>query len=111
MAYASAPDTAAQPGSISGGLPLDLSLVLDAVSDGVTVQDASGRLVYANAAVAKMCGYPSAEAMLDAPLGEPMGRLEIFDALGKRVPLTELPGRLALSEGVCAQRLLRSANR
>src|SRR5215208_6139132 len=43
-----------------------LTLILDGIADGVTVEDRRGRLVYANAAAADLLGYPSADALLAA---------------------------------------------
>ena len=48
-------------------LPLDA--VLRGVVDGVTVLDATGRMIYANDAAARMCGYPDAESLVAAPPG------------------------------------------
>src|SRR5688500_1911832 len=73
-----------------------LARTLDRVADGVTVQDARGALVYANDAAARLCGYPSAEAFLAAPLSEIWRRFELLDDAGRPLSPDRLPGRLAL---------------
>jgi PAS domain S-box-containing protein len=75
---------------------VQLDIILKGVADGITVQDHTGRLVYANEEAAAMVGYPSARAFVQAPLKEVMGRFELMDETGKPFPLERLPGRLAL---------------
>ncbi|HEY1013994.1 MAG TPA: PAS domain S-box protein, partial [Herpetosiphonaceae bacterium] len=55
----------------------------------------------ANDEAARACGFPSAAALLAAPLGEVMGRFQMFDEAGAPFPVERLPGRLAL-QGVAA---------
>ena len=74
----------------------ELAAVLHGVDDGVTVQDAQGRLVYANDPAARALGYPSADALLAASLAEIMRRYEVFDEHGRPFSLADLPGRRAL---------------
>jgi PAS domain S-box-containing protein len=73
-----------------------LAAILRGVDDGITVQDSSGRLIYANDTAAQLCGYASAEALLQTPLADVMRRFTIMDEGGKPFPLDQLPGRLAL---------------
>ena len=90
--------TGAGPGRSGGGAPrIELLAVLDAVADGITVQDPSGRLHYANQAAAAILGYETAQALLDAPVEEIMGRFEIQRPDGSPMPREELPGRRALA--------------
>src|SRR5438132_1629464 len=65
--------------------------VLEGIPDAVTVQDAQGRIVWANGAAAKVLGTGPDEE----PSARP-DRFEIFDESGDRVPIERLPGRLAL---------------
>jgi PAS domain S-box-containing protein len=76
--------------------PDNLALFLDHVGDGVTVQDPSGRLVYANAAAARALGFVSAAELLAAPVAEIVRRFALFDADGQPFPVENLPGRRAL---------------
>jgi PAS domain S-box-containing protein len=74
----------------------NLAIFLDHVGDGVTVQDPSGRLVYANAAAAQALGFASAAEFLAAPVAEVVGRFALFDEDGQPFPIENLPGRRAL---------------
>jgi PAS domain S-box-containing protein len=71
----------------------NLALFLDHVGDGVTVQDSTGRLVYANAAAAQVLGFASAADLLAAPVAEIVGRFALFDEDGQPFPVENLPGR------------------
>jgi PAS domain S-box-containing protein len=75
---------------------VQLDIILEGVADGITAQDHTGRLVYANEEAATLVGYPSARAFVEAPLEEVMGRFELIDEAGEPFPLEQLPGRLAL---------------
>ena len=73
-----------------------LAAVLQSVADGITVQEASGRVIYANDAAARLSGYRTAEAFLAAPLRELADRFEMLDETGAPFPWEALPGRRAL---------------
>ncbi|MCZ7572140.1 MAG: PAS domain S-box protein [Ardenticatenaceae bacterium] len=73
-----------------------LEIILQGVADGITAQDPTGRLIFANDAAARATGYPSAQALLEAPLSAVMQKFELLDESGERLPLEQLPGRLAL---------------
>ena len=85
-----------------GSLP-KLRAILDAVSDGITAQDPSGAVIYANDAAARLLGFDSAEEFLSARLGEVVSRFEILDEQRRPLPLEKLPGRAAL-RGLAAER-------
>ena len=84
-----------------------LAAIFREVADGITVQDPTGRVVYASDAAARMCGYPSAEAFLAAPASDVLRRFEIADATGRPLPIADLPGRLALQGHPVPERLVR----
>lgn len=71
--------------------------VLRAIADGVTVQDRSGRLVYANEAAARIIGFPSPDDLLEATADEILDRFELFAEDGSTLSPAALPGRLALA--------------
>jgi len=79
----------------------DLEAILAGVADAVTVQDASGRLIYVNEAAVRLIGvpngYPDRAALLAARPGELVGRSEILGEDGEPFPLDRLPGRLVLA--------------
>ena len=76
--------------------PDNLAVFLDHVGDGVTVQDPSGQLVYANATAARNLGFASAAELLATPIAEIVGRFALFDEEGQPFPLAKLPGRRTL---------------
>ena len=76
--------------------PDTVAVFLDHVGDGVTVQDPSGRLIYANAAAARALGFSTAAELLATPLSQVMERFAVFDGDGEPFPLDRLPGRRAL---------------
>ena len=80
-----------------------LPLILGAVAEGITVQDAAGGLVYANDAAAHLSGYASADAMLAANTGEILSQFELLAEGGRPFPPERLPGRLALQGEASAE--------
>jgi PAS domain S-box-containing protein len=76
--------------------PNDIAVFLEHVGDGVSVQDANGRLVYANTAAARGLGFASAAELLATPLPEIMTRFAVLAEDGSPFPLDQLPGRRAL---------------
>jgi PAS domain S-box-containing protein len=73
-----------------------LSIILQEVSDSVTVESKDGRLVYVNQVAAQMLGYPSEEAVRDTPISEIINKFEILDEKGRPFPPDHLPGRRVL---------------
>ena len=73
------------------------ALILAEIADGVSVQDASGRLVYVNDAAAQVIGYPTADAMLAAVGPDLADRFEMIDESGHPLPSSALPGRRVLA--------------
>jgi len=67
---------------------LDFSFI-EGIPDAVTVQDAHGRIVWANEQSKRVLGPADEPALLDA-------RFELFDESGRPVPDDRLPGKLAL---------------
>ncbi|MGH7507024.1 MAG: PAS domain-containing sensor histidine kinase, partial [Longimicrobiales bacterium] len=88
-----------------------LETILSAVQDGITVQDASGRLVYANDAAARLVGLPSAQAFLSAPIEEVLANYELLDGQGQPLERDLLPGRRALQGESDPEQLVRHRNR
>lgn len=74
----------------------DLEEVLRLSADPITVQDATGRLAYANEAAARQMGFSSPEALMAAPVADLLARYELTDERGAPLPLDDLPGRRAL---------------
>ena len=87
-----------------------LQAILEGVADGITVQDKSGALIFANDAAAHIVGYQSAEALLRTPVPDLLDRFEIRDEHGHPFPPSEFPGRAALRGEPASERRLRSRN-
>jgi PAS domain S-box-containing protein len=84
-----------------------LEVILRGVADGVTAQDASGDLVYANEVAARVAGYPCARAMVETPTAVRMEAFEVTDESGQTFPPDRLPGQRALQGEEGAEEVLR----
>ena len=73
-----------------------LETILENLSEAVTVQDASGELVYANQAAADIMGAASAAELIATPVAEIAQRYWQFGLDGEPFPAEAFPGRLAL---------------
>jgi serine phosphatase RsbU (regulator of sigma subunit)/PAS domain-containing protein len=73
-----------------------LVAILDGVADGVTAQDATGKMVYANEAALKLLGFPSVKSIQAVPIRYVLSRFDIYDENGAPFPVERLPGRQAL---------------
>jgi PAS domain S-box-containing protein len=88
-----------------------LAAILDGVADGVTAQDPTGRMVYANEEALKLLGFPSVSAIQAVPIRYVMSRFEVFDEQGRPFPPEDLPGRAALHGKNAADALVRMRRR
>jgi signal transduction histidine kinase/ActR/RegA family two-component response regulator len=88
-----------------------LEAILEGVADGISVQDRSGRVIFANTAAAKVCGFSSVEGLLEATPEEVVGRFEILDERGNPFPGEDLPGRRVLAGAGSASAVLRVRER
>jgi PAS domain-containing protein len=70
--------------------------MVEGVDVGVTVQDADGRLVYANDRAAHVLGYPSGEALCGAYGADTVAQFDLYFDDGSPMPLGAIPSRLAL---------------
>lgn len=84
-----------------------LGAILASVADGITVQDPAGRLLYANAAAARLIGFPSVDALLAAPPEAIRAAFRITDEAGEPLPPDHLPGRRAVATRTPAEAVLR----
>jgi len=77
------------------GLGLDAGLlghIVDAVADGVTVQDRDGRLVLANLAAARLAGYETPDELIAGAPGPVRQRFELFGEDHRPLAWQDLPG-------------------
>jgi K+-sensing histidine kinase KdpD len=77
----------------------ELAAILGSVSEGITVQDANGRVLFANDAAARLTGVPTGAEMLAASPGELVDRFELVDVDGSPFPIERLPSRVVLTTG------------
>ncbi len=84
-----------------------LAVILEGVADGITVQDTSGRLLYANTAAARLMGSSNGMEILETPLNELMSRFILMDEAGIIYNLENLPGRRAMKGEIGTSEALR----
>ncbi|MDQ2643069.1 MAG: PAS domain S-box protein [Myxococcota bacterium] len=73
-----------------------LELILEGVADGITVQDTTGKLLFANTAAARACGFSSRAELMAASPAEIVARFEMLDERGAAIDASQLPGRRVL---------------
>lgn len=88
-----------------------LEAILRAVSDAVTVQDARGRLVYANDAAARLLGAPDSRTLVETDPRELVADYELLDEAGRPFDPAALPGRVALAGGTAGEATVRWRSR
>ena len=88
-----------------------LELVTIGAADGITIQDAEGRLVYANLAAARISGYASVDEFLAADPRERLDHWVMLTEDGDPFPIDELPGRRVLAGEPEAEAVLRVRDR
>lgn len=82
-------------------------IILQGMADGLVVLDATGRLLYANEAAARLLGYASAQALLEKPFEAIVEQLSIQDEFGDPLAMRHLPGPRALRGKTAPAMLLR----
>lgn len=85
----------------------NLEIIFRGVADGITVQAPDGNLVFANDAAARIIGFKSAQECLETPPAKILERFELSDESGKPLPVTKLPGRIALKGKECPSAIVR----
>ncbi len=88
-----------------------LEVIFEGIADGVTVQEASGEIVFANSAAATICGFDSVAEFLRAPVGETVSRFDLFDEKGRRFERENLPGRQVFQGAESASATMRVRER
>ena len=88
-----------------------LEIILTNIADGIVVQDANGKIIYANHAAALLTGYDSVEAWLAAPPLAYLEKFDIFDEQGNPFPLKNLPGRRAIQGEAEPRETVRYVNK
>ncbi len=74
-----------------------LEAMLKTIADGILLQDATGKILYANQAVATLSGYQSVDELLQAPALTYQEQFEVTDEHGEPFPIANFPGRRVLA--------------
>ncbi|MBV9357567.1 MAG: PAS domain S-box protein [Chloroflexi bacterium] len=74
-----------------------LAAILTGVAEGIMVFDPSGRVLFANSAAARLCGFTSPVEMLEASQADIVSQFELSDERGAPLPLDHLPAQQALA--------------
>jgi PAS domain S-box-containing protein len=92
-------------------LEAEQTAALGALTEAVTMENADGILVYANAAAARMLGHASPEAMLRAPERRLVDVYETFAQDGRRLGRADMPGRRVMAGEAPDPLLIRTIDR
>ncbi len=68
----------------------------ETLEDGITIQDADGRVIYANDTAARACGFEVGTELVEASPEEIFRRFRLLDEDGQPIGREDLPGRIAL---------------
>ena len=83
-----------------------LATIMRTVEEGIVVQSASGELVYANEAAARIIGFDTALDLLAEDRAGVLARFDVLDEEGCPLSPEGLPGRRAL-KGEASERVIR----
>jgi PAS domain S-box-containing protein len=84
-----------------------LEAILRGAAEGITAQDPTGKVIYANEAAARLTGFSSVREVTTSSPAELVARYEILDEEGYPFPLDRLPGREALAGEEGAEEVIR----
>ena len=84
-----------------------LEAVLRGAAEGITAQDPTGKVIYANEAAARLTGISSVQEVMASSPADLIARYELLDEEGHPFPLDRLPGRRALAGEEGAEEVLR----
>jgi PAS domain S-box-containing protein len=73
-----------------------LLILLNTLADGVTAEDKTGKLIYANQAAAQTLVYESPDNLLGTSIADVLQKFEITDESGQVIELDRFPVQLAL---------------
>jgi PAS domain S-box-containing protein len=75
---------------------LRIGAIFQHLADGILLQSARGRMLFANQAAARICGFESWRELIAAPPQELAARVELLDEERRHFPASLLPGRRVL---------------
>jgi PAS domain S-box-containing protein len=74
-----------------------LAVILQGVSEGITVQDHEGKIIYANQKAAELLGFKSEKDLMNSHISAVANKFVMMQEDGSPFPLNQLPGRQALA--------------
>jgi PAS domain S-box-containing protein len=83
-----------------------LDILFRHASEAVTVQDRSGRLLYANDEAARIVGFQTGAELVSTPPEDIIGRFEMIDRSGSPLPVESLPGRRVMAGAPVAETVI-----
>jgi PAS domain S-box-containing protein len=84
-----------------------LEAILRGAAEGITAQDPTGKVIYANEAAARLTDFSSLREVTTSSPAELIARYEILDEEEPPFPLDRLPGRKALEGEEGAEEVIR----
>ena len=87
-----------------------LNTILQSIDDGITAQESSGRLLYANSAAARMFGFATIDELLGISADKLAQRYEVFDEEGNLIPYDRRPSKEGLNGKESPPTLVRIRN-
>lgn len=83
-----------------------LDILFRHASEAVSVQDRSGRLLYANDEAARIVGFRSGAELVSTPPEDIVGRFEMIDRAGLPLAVESLPGRKVMAGAPVAEAVI-----
>lgn len=83
-----------------------LDILFRHASEAVSIQDRSGRLLYANDEAARIVGFRTGAELVSTPPEDIIRRFEMLDRSGSPIPLESLPGRRVLAGAPVAEAVI-----
>ena len=90
---------------------IEREIILRSIVDGIIVTDGDGRMIYANAAAARLMRFASPDELVAADVEWIFGRIEIWAEDGRPITPGELPGARVLQGEAQAQATVRWRHR
>jgi PAS domain S-box-containing protein len=84
-----------------------LEVIFEGIADGITVQDRSGAVIFANIAAARLCGFSSVEQLVQTPPHEVTAQFDLYDEAGRPFDVANLPSRRVFEGAPSAQVAMR----
>ena len=84
-----------------------MNMVLAGIDAGITVQDRTGRLLYANETAAQLLGGASVQSLLNTPVAQLVERFQLQTADGRPFSPEQLPGHAIFRGETPSEQLIR----